>query len=572
MDTVTSQDKLAEILVQKRKVSPKEWERLVKIRQKSGKSFVEVLREEKVLNEKEMMHLLSEVMDVPFFHLQAYQVDPEVSKLLPREMAKRYESIPIARVGSFLTVATSEPLDLVALDDIEEITGCKIRLIFTTPSEIHDALTTYYAGTTVLNELLQEVGTDKVEFIAEKEEALTAEAVTQAPIVRMVDRMIDEAVQSRASDIHLEPYEDHFRIRYRIDGVLKETFHHPLDVYPAVVARIKILSSLDITEKRIPQDGRFKAHLGDREIDFRVSALPTFFGQKMVLRLLDKTNVQCGLDDLGFSEKPIQLFREVVRRPYGMILVTGPTGSGKSTTLYSVLNLLNTPERNLMTIEDPIEYQIEGITQTQVNPEIGLTFVNGLRSLLRQSPDVILVGEIRDRETADIAVKAALTGHLVLSTLHTNSSAGAMTRLTDMGVESFLIASSVILVAGQRLLRQVCPHCKAPFSIPDDVLKRISHSDFALKEKVAVKGKGCRHCNETGYLGRLGAIEVLAVDSEIRETILARSSSETIERLARKKGMETLFENALGLFKTGKTTLEEVLRVTEVTTDKNAAI
>lgn len=567
METVGTPEKLAEILVQEGKVSKKECERLFQTQQKSGKSFLEVLREEKILNEKQMAHLLSEAASVPILNLRAYEVDPGLIKLFPGKMAERYEAIPVARVGSLLTLATSQPLDLVALDDIKEITGCKARLVFSTSSEIHEALTTYYAGTAVLREFLEEVDSEKVEFIAEKEETLTAEAVAQAPIVRMVDRTIQEAVQLRASDIHLEPYEDHFRIRYRIDGVLKETFRHSLDVYPAVVARIKILSSLDMTEKRIPQDGRFKTHLEDREIDFRVSVLPTFFGQKVVLRLLDKANVQSGLDELGFSEKPIQLFKEAVRRPYGMILVTGPTGSGKSTTLYSVLNLLNTSERNLMTIEDPIEYQIEGITQTQVNPEIGLTFVNGLRSLLRQSPDVILVGEIRDSETADIAVKAALTGHLVLSTLHTNSAAGAVTRLTDMGVEPFLIASSVILVAGQRLLRRICPHCKTDQPIPEEVLKRVSRSAGGLKERVAAKGKGCSRCNETGYWGRLGAIEVLGVDSEIRQAILSRSSSEAIERIACKRGMEILFENALGLFKTGKTTLEEVLRVTAGSTE-----
>lgn len=567
MSAITSQDKWVEILVQQKKVSQKEYERIVKAQQKSGKSFFQVLVDERIMDEKEIVRWLSEVMDVPVFHLRAYQIDPEVIKLLPQKMAERYEAIPVARAGSFLTLATPKPIDLVALDDIEEITGCKIRLVFSAPSEIHDALATYYAGTAVLNEFLQGAGSEKVEFIAEKEETLSREAVIQAPIVRMVDRIIQEAVQLRASDIHLEPYDNHFRIRYRIDGVLKETFHHSLDIYPAVVARIKILSSSDITEKRIPQDGRFKVRLEDQEIDFRVSVLPTFFGQKVVLRLLDKANVRCGLDELGFSEKPIQLFKEAIRRPYGMILVTGPTGSGKSTTLYSVLNLLNTPERNLMTIEDPIEYQIEGITQTQVNPEIGLTFANGLRSLLRQSPDVILVGEIRDSETADIAVKAALTGHLVLSTLHTNSAAGAVTRLTDMGVEPFLIASSVILVAGQRLLRRICPHCKAPYPVPEEVLKRVSLSELDLKGKTSVKGKGCQSCNETGYLGRLGAIEVLAVDSEIRGAVLAHASSEAIERLARKKGMETLFENATGLFKTGKTTLEEVLRVTRASAE-----
>jgi len=558
---------MAKILLQRGKLSKKDCDELLRLQQKSGKPLLELLRERKILDESEVVRILSEELKIPSLRLSAYQVDPEVIKLFPREIAERHQAVPIARVGSFLTLATSKPLNLLAMDEMEGLTKCKIRLVLATSTEVQEALANYYAGSTVLNQFLQEPESEEIELIGQEEEAIALEAVDQAPIVRMVDRIIQEAVRLRASDIHLEPYQDSFRIRYRIDGILKETFRHSLDVYPAVIARIKILSVLDITERRLPQDGRFKARGNDREIDFRVSILPTIFGEKGVLRLLDKANVRAGLDELGFSEKPIRVFKEAIRKPYGMILVTGPTGSGKSTTLYSVLNLLNTSERNLMTIEDPIEYQIEGITQTQVHPEIELTFANGLRSLLRQSPDVILVGEIRDSETADIAVKAALTGHLVLSTLHTNSAAGAVTRLVDMGVEPFLIASSVILVAGQRLLRRICPNCKAPYPLAAEVLKRISLSSFAIEEKHSFKGKGCQQCNQTGYLGRLGTIEVLPLDSEIREAIVARSSTEKIEQIARKKGMETLFENALGLFKGGKTTLEEVLRVTEMTED-----
>ncbi len=567
MATTALWDKLAEILIHRGKLTQKEYERLHELQNKSGKSFASLLLEEKILDEKGLARLLSEAFDAPVLRLRSYQIDPEAVKLFPRDMAERYQAIPIARLGSLLTLATAMPLDLLTLDDIEGRTRCKIRLVFSTPSEIHDALTTHYAAPTIFKQFMDENGAPEVEFVVQKEDAVSLEAIDEAPIVRMGNRIVEEAVQARASDIHLEPYQDHFRIRYRVDGVLREAFRHSYDIYPALVARIKILSNLDITEKRTPQDGRFKTRLGEQEIDFRVSVLPTFFGEKVVLRLLDKKNVRSGLDELGFSEKPIHSFKEAIKRPYGMILVTGPTGSGKSTTLYSVLNLLNTPERNLMTVEDPIEYQVEGITQTQVNPEIGLTFANGLRSLLRQSPDVILVGEIRDSETADISVKAALTGHLVLSTLHTNSAAGAVTRLVDMGVEPFLIASSVILVAAQRLLRKICAHCKVPYTLPPEVLKRITDSTLHVKEIASFKGKGCKYCNQTGYLGRLGAIELFAVDTEIREAILSHESSETIEQIAQKKGMETLFENAFELFKSGKTTLEEVLRVTAKTMD-----
>ena len=563
MSPLSLNDKLLQELVQKGKLSAQDRSRLLGQQQETGKLLSEVLVEEKILNENEMVHLLSDSLDLPILRLSAYQVDPKVLRLIPQELAERYAAVPIAKIGSILTLATSRPPDLMALDDIRGLTHCEIRWVLATPTEIQNALATNYMGSAVLTQVLKDAEPeDAVELIAQDEGERLEEAVDEAPVIRMVNHIIQEAFEGRASDIHLEPYQDQFRIRYRIDGVLKEAFQHSMEIYSALIARIKILSNLDITEKRLPQDGRFKALLGEKEIDFRVSILPTFFGEKGVLRLLDKANVRSGLDELGFSSKSIEAFKAAVRHPYGMILVTGPTGSGKSTTLYSVLNLLNTPDRNLMTIEDPVEYQIEGITQTQVNPEIGLTFVSGLRSLLRQSPDVILVGEIRDGETADIAVKAALTGHLVLSTLHTNSAAGAVTRLVDMGVEPFLISSSIILVAGQRLLRQICSYCKAPFPLPPEILKQKTFAALNINESYSFKGKGCKRCNQTGYRGRLGAIEVLLVDGEIRQAILDRSSSDEIEKMVRKKGMETLFENAIGLFKEGKTTLEEVFRVT----------
>lgn len=568
MEIYPISERFAKLLIKEGKLSPKDSERLLRHEQQSSRPFTQLLMEENILVESELTRLLSDYLHLPVFQLSAYQLESELIKLLPRQMAQQYQAVPLSKVGSILTLAICRPLDLVSLDNLESITGCRIRPVLVTFSELQNALASHYTDSHVIDDVLKEADEQQVEVIGQREvESENSVEVDGAPVVRLVNQIIQEAVQMRASDIHLEPYRDHFRIRFRIDGILKETFRHSMGAFNAVMARIKILSSLDITERRVPQDGRFKIKLTTKEIDFRVSSLPTFFGEKGVLRLLDKTNVCGGLDDLGFSEKPIQLFKEAIRRPYGMILVTGPTGSGKSTTLYSVLNLLNTPQRNLMTVEDPIEYQIEGITQTQVNPEIGLTFVSGLRSLLRQSPDVILVGEIRDSETADIAVKASLTGHLVLSTLHTNSAAGAVTRLIDMGVEPFLIASSVIIVAGQRLLRKICPYCKEPAPILEEVRKRMGDLMKAGEEKMSFRGKGCKRCNQTGYKGRLGAIEVLPIDSEIREAILSRASSEEIESMARKKGMETLNENAFQLFKSGKTTLEEVLRVTAIASE-----
>jgi type IV pilus assembly protein PilB len=404
-----------------------------------------------------------------------------------------------------------------------------------------------------------------VELITEDEKnsgsGVVQISVDDAPVIKMVNFILEKALKSRASDIHFEPYEKEFRIRYRVDGSLKESFSHSLELYPALVARAKIISTLDITERRVPQDGRFRLTLKDRQIDFRVSVLPTYFGEKMVLRVLDRSGIRSGLDKLGFTEKPTRALAEAVKKPYGMILITGPTGSGKSTTLYSILNTLNTPQKNLMTVEDPVEYQVEGITQTQVQPEIGLTFASGLRALLRQSPDIVLVGEIRDAETADIAVKAALTGHLVFSTLHTNSASGAMTRLIDMGVEPFLIASSVVCVGAQRLLRKICPDCKEPATIPPEVLARCKLSKSEWDKIKPYRGKGCIKCNMTGYFGRTGASEVLLVDPDIRELVIQKKSSNVIHELAVEKGMQTLFQNALELFKSGATTLEEVLRV-----------
>ena len=565
MEALRACDRILDVLVERGKLTEKMRERVSQVQRETRRPVIEILADEKLVDEAEITYLMSEFLEIPFLRLDAYQIDQDTFKLIPHEVAERHEVVPVAKIGTLLTVACARPLDLLALDDLKELTGCEIRTVLAPRSEIQNALTMQIAGVSGIHQVLKEVNPGQIELLGSEEGAAEASGVDDAPVVRMVGYIIDEAVRQRASDIHLEPYRDHFRIRYRIDGVLKEILSHSLDIYSALIARIKILSNLDITEKRVPQDGRFKTEVMGKEIDFRVSILPTFFGQKGVLRLLDKRNVRSGLDELGFSKKPIEVFREAIRRPYGMILVTGPTGSGKSTTLYSVLNLLNSPDRNLMTIEDPIEYQIEGITQTQVNPEIGLTFANGLRSLLRQSPDVVLVGEIRDGETADIAVKAALTGHLVLSTLHTNSAAGAVTRLIDMGVEPFLIASSMVLVAGQRLLRRICSYCKTSAPLPPEVLKRIHRNAPSLQvgEEISFRGKGCRHCGDTGYSGRLGAIEVLPLDTEIREAILSRRSSEEIEKIARRKGMETLFENALRLFKDGKTALEEVLRVSE---------
>jgi len=550
--------------VKKLGLSDEACDRLEESAQKKNESIFKIILHEKNLPEEEVIDFLSAQLDIPTLNLHGMQFDQEVLRMLSRKFIEQHHVFPVGRIGKLLTIATSDPFKLRTFDDIKRLTGCDVNLVLATPAKITAAVADYYAESKNFTEFISEKEADSLELVSEDEEAspsVVQAGVDDAPVIKMVNFVLEKALKSRASDIHFEPYEKEFRIRYRVDGALKESFSHSLELYPALVARAKIISLLDITEKRLPQDGRFRLLLKDRQIDFRVSVLPTYYGEKMVLRVLDRSGIRAGLDKLGFTEKPTRALAEAVKRPYGMILVTGPTGSGKSTTLYSILNSLNSPQKNLMTVEDPVEYQVEGITQTQVQPEIGLTFASGLRALLRQSPDIVLVGEIRDSETADIAVKAALTGHLVFSTLHTNSAAGAMTRLVDMGVEPFLIASSIVCVAAQRLLRKICPHCRVPATIPPEVLLRCKLSKSELDQMTPFRGKGCVKCNMTGYFGRTGASEVLLVDPDIRELVIQKKSSNVIHNLAVEKGMETLFENALGLFKSGVTTLEEVLRV-----------
>lgn len=567
---VTCLPNLIEIVKKTKIVSETELKRAQELQKSTKKKLIRILLDEGFIPEKDLMFLLSSELSIPVLDLSAFKIDPKVLKTIPKKIAERYEVLPVSQIGNVITLAMSDPLDVTAIDDVKKITqAVNVRPVIVAHRDIQTAIETYYSEDVKLEEVFEDLDPDSVEVVDQTplpdDQGKDARIADEAPVIRMVNLVLQEAIKSRASDIHFEPFADRLRIRYRIDGALQNAFSPPRNMYNAILTRIKIISTLDITEKRLPQDGRFKARFESREIDFRVSVLPTYHGEKAVLRILDKASIKSGLSDLGFSKESIQKFQDSIKRPYGMILVTGPTGSGKSTTLYSILNQLNTKERNIMTVEDPIEYQLHGITQTQVNPDIGLTFSSGLRSLLRQSPDIILVGEIRDGETADIAVKAALTGHLVFSTLHTNNAAGAVARLTDMGVEPFLIASSLIATTAQRLLRRICPHCRKECEIPKEVLNRLP-AEFGsyLKGTVAYKGTGCPQCKNTGYRGRLGAMEVLVVDEDIRQLIIENVSSDVVDQLARKKGMRTLFESALSGFKEGQTTLEEVLRVTMV--------
>ena len=564
---VTYSPSLIEILKKTKAISETDIKRAQELQKNSKRKLMRILLDDGFIPEKDLMLILSAELGIPVLDLTAFKVDPKILKSVPKKIAERHEVLPVSQIGKVITLAMSDPLDMSAIDDVKKITQSNnVRPVIVAHRDIQTAIETYYSDDVKLEEVFEDLDPDSVEVVDQNkipEQSKDAHAADEAPVIKMVNLVLQEAIKSRASDIHFEPFADRLRIRYRIDGALQNAFSPPRNMYNAILTRVKIISTLDITEKRLPQDGRFKARIENREIDFRVSILPTYHGEKAVLRILDKASVKGGLSDLGFAKESILKFQDAIKRPYGMILVTGPTGSGKSTTLYSVLNQLNTKERNIMTVEDPIEYQLHGISQTQVNPDIGLTFSGGLRSLLRQSPDIILVGEIRDGETADIAVKAALTGHLVFSTLHTNNAAGAIARLIDMGVEPFLIASSLIATTAQRLLRRICPHCRKECDISKEVLNRLPDDiKTTLKGVQAYKGTGCPQCKNTGYRGRLGAMEVLVVDDDIQQQIIDRVSSNVIDETARKKGMKTLFENALQGFKDGQTTLEEVLRVT----------
>ncbi len=559
-------ERIVEVLKKSNRVSDADIQKALEVFSKEGGKLTDVFVRMGMMTEKEIVSLIGDELNMPFLNLTKYKIDPEIGKIIPEKLARKYQIVPISKIGNTLTLAISDPFNILAIDDIATFTRRKIDCVISTEKFIREALDRLYS---VKKETLEEasglgLGSDTIQFDSSE---LDAEAESsEAPIVKMVDTLLRESLKRRASDIHLEPFEKEVRVRYRVDGNLEESFAIPKNNQNAVLTRIKIMCKLDITENRLPQDGRFKVKLQNREIDFRVSVLPVTHGSKIVMRLLDKGSLSLGLEKLGFSPECFSVMKSAIVRPFGMILITGPTGSGKSTTLYSILNQLNSPEKNLITIEDPIEYQVKGITQIQTRPEIGFDFATGLRAILRQSPDIVMVGEIRDSETADIAVKASLTGQLVLSTLHTNDAAGAVTRMIDMGIEPFLVASGVILVAAQRLCRKICPHCKEKTEVPKEVLKRlnINLAKIAPHDETVVfyKGKGCAKCNKTGYLGRVAILESMLIDDKIRDMIVKKASSYEIKDYAVKNGMITLRDDAIRKVAQGVTTLDEVVRVT----------
>ncbi len=561
--------KLGQILVKNGIITEKQLKEALKIQEKNpDKRIGEILIELKYIGEEELLNALSLQFGIPVVDLNNYDIKEDIIKIVPEEMIKKYKVIPINRFGNTLLLAIDDPSDINAIDDIKFYTGYNIDVVISSTRAIREVIDKIFDNVSAVEKIDSKFDLEDIEYEDYDEEESTdistIEKETQAgPVVKLVNYILTEAVKRKASDIHIEQFEKSFRVRFRVDGVLYEFMKLPMKLKNAIVSRLKIMSHLNIAERRLPQDGRIKLkYEKGKEIDFRVSTLPTLFGEKVVLRLLDKSNLQLDLKVLGFEERELNLFYEAIRKPYGMVLVTGPTGSGKTTTLYSALSELNKIDVNISTAEDPVEYNLEGINQVQIRENIGLTFAAALRSFLRQDPDIILVGEMRDLETAEIGVKAALTGHLVLSTLHTNDAPSTVTRLVDMGVEPFLIASSLLIVIAQRLARKVCSNCKKEIKLDKKVLLRYGVKEEEIDDFKVYKGEGCDICNGTGYKGRVALYEVMPISDTLKDLITREATTQEIKEQARKEGMKTLREVGLIKVKQGITTIEEVSRVT----------
>ena len=559
--------RLTELLVSKHLVTPERLQEALKAQQVQGGSLQDILLRRGFVKEPELLALIGQELHIPLISLTRFKVDEQLKTLIPQHIAKQYDVIPMSCIGQTLTVAMADPLNLFALETLATMTGLAVNPMLATMKDIREAIDVYY-GTGMdetINEMVrtaQQPGAESVEG-AEDAEGEGALSASQAqPVVRLMDAILLRAVHLRASDILFEPMETRVRVRYRIDGLLQEVDGPPKSLQQAVISRIKVMSELDIAEHRLPQDGHFTIPVDDRAIDVRVSVLPSSFGEKVVLRVLDREQVSLDLDAMAFRPEDLAALKQAASRPHGMILSTGPTGSGKTTTLYALLKHIDQPDKNLVTVEDPVEYQLEGINQVTVRADIDLTFAKALRAILRQDPNVILVGEIRDGETADMAVKAALTGHLVLSTLHTYSAIGTVVRLVNMGVEPFLINSCLTLVVGQRLVRKICQRCAVTYRPPEALAKRFGLLDAHGRALELAKGTGCQVCAQSGYRGRQVIAEVLTLTPAIRELILYKAQEHAIEEAARTVGMRTLREDALEKVKQRVTTLEEVFRTT----------
>ncbi|MEK6539485.1 MAG: ATPase, T2SS/T4P/T4SS family, partial [Deltaproteobacteria bacterium] len=539
-------------------------EEALNVSQKTGARLGRTLVNMGAVTEEGIARALAQQFNIPYISLSGIIIDPQIVRLIPEMLARRYKVIPFAKEGSNLKVAMVDPLNVFAIDDLKKASNCQIFPSVVTETEIQNAIDQHYGMTGSLNEIAKRLEGTEIELLKGEEEVpeKLERIASEASVIQLVNLMISQSVMERASDIHIEPDEDTLRVRMRIDGVLHEMSNLSLKLHPAVASRVKILGNLNIAEKRLPQDGRFNIKIGNSDIDIRVSTLPTMFGEKVVMRLLNKSALILKLEELTPMHDTLSILKKMVKKPFGMILLTGPTGSGKTTTAYTILNMINSMDKNIVTVEDPIEYHLKIINQVQVNPKVGITFATALRHILRQDPDIVMIGEIRDRETAEIAIHAALTGHLVISTIHTNNAVGTISRLIDMGIEPFLIASAITCLVGQRLIGGVCPKCKVPYQPSPNMLKDLG---IAVTDKpfTFYRGEGCNVCKGTGLKGRLGIFEVLVINETVRRMIIEKKDVGAILSASMKEGFRTLRYEGLRAVVNGHTTIEEVLQATQ---------
>lgn len=563
--------RLGELLVKEGLINLQQLEKAVSVQRQEGGRLGEVLVKLGMVKEDLMVSVLGKQLNIPYFSLGTGMLKPaadqELDKVIPQEFAYKNTVLPLSRTLKSLTVAMADPLDIILIDNLRRLTNCEINPVIATKTDIQKAVEDFYGKSAMFREAVEasydissvDAGAT-VEISAGDQELSLDKLIAraeEAPVVKLVDLIIRQAIDERASDIHIEPFKDKISLRYRIDGKLYEIPPPAKHLHLPIISRIKILSKLDIAEKRLPQDGAFMVKINERPIDIRVSSIPTIYGEKIVMRILDRSKVVLDLNLLGFEPKQLELMRKAMEAPYGLVFLTGPTGSGKTTTLYAMLSEMKSPTKNILTIEDPVEYKLEGINQVQIKPEIGLTFATALRSFLRQDPDIMLVGEVRDLETAQICVRSALTGHLVLSTLHTNDAPSAVNRLMDIGIEPYMLAPSLLMIVAQRLVRRLCPDCKEAYEPTAEQLKNIK-----LKADLIYRPKGCDKCNQSGYKGRICVDEVLVANAQIQELINQRAPFQKIREVAKATGMQTLYETALKKVEQGFTSLEEALSVT----------
>ena len=561
--------KIGEILIDMGLITDAQFEEALALGKKSGKRLGQALVDSGIVTEEAIAQALSSQYDIPFIKLEGLIIDPQTIKIVPERLVRKHLIIPLSLENDLLKVAMTDPLNVLAIDDVEKIGSYRLSPSITTATDIEKVIIENYgraaAAEGTIDEIAKSVNTLSPDFSTdiegspEKLEKIAEDSF----VIKLLNRIISQSVKDKASDVHIEPDIDTLRVRMRMDGILHETANLPLTLHAAVVSRIKVLGDLNIAEKRLPQDGRFQLKIGTNDVDFRLSTMPTVFGEKVVLRLLDKSSMILKFDQLTKLQDSLEILKSMILRPYGMILITGPTGSGKTTTAYTILNVLNSMDKNVITVEDPVEYRLKIINQVQINHNIGLTFATALRNVLRQDPDIVMIGEIRDRETVEIAVHAALTGHRVISTVHTNDAIGSISRLIDMGVEPFLIASSIICVVNQRLIRTICNECKVSYTPGENELRELN---FRIKGELPTlyKGKGCPACKETGYKGRMGIFETLVINKDIQELILSKADNSTIMEEAVRKGFKNLRYNGLRAAIRGCTTIDEIVKATQV--------